>query len=130
MFKINLISFMLLFFTVACGNGTDNQLDGKSYSLVSWDVNHPEKQDSDVFDFDKGIIDSKTCHQFGFKPAPYIAKLENGVISFYGTISSLSEGTIEIEGKVNGNQIEGTMIWKKNNQSDIKYDYKGNLKSN
>jgi hypothetical protein len=83
-----------------------------------------------VFDFDKGIIDSKTCHQFGFKSAPYIAKLENGVISFYGTISSLSEGTIEIEGKVNGNQIEGTMIWKKNNQSDIKYDYKGNLKSN
>ena len=104
---------MLLFFTVACGNGTDNQLDGKSYSLVSWDVNHPEKQDSDVFDFDKGIIYSKTCHQFGFKSAPYIAKLENGVISFYGTISSLSEGTIEIEGKVNGNQIEGTMIWKK-----------------
>ncbi len=125
----NYFSIILLLFAVTCGNKADKSLDGKSYLLSTWDVNYPDKQDKDVLVFKNGTIDSEACHQYGFKAAAYKSTLENEKVFFSGTISSTAEGTIKIDGIANKTQIEGTMLWKKAGQADIKYGFKGQLKS-
>jgi hypothetical protein len=126
---IKVFYVLFLISALGCGNNTNKSLDGKSYQLSSWDVNHPEKQDPDLIVFKNGMMDSEACHQYGFTAAPYKSSYENGVISFSGTISSPAEGIMTIEGKAKENSIEGTMLWKKQGQADIQYGFKGNLKS-
>ena len=128
MSKISYTSIIILLFAITCANKTEESLDGKSYQLLTWDVNHPEKQDPDVLVFKNGMMDSEACHQYGFTAAAYTSTIKNGETSFSGTISSKTEGTIKIDGKVYENKIEGTMLWKKNGQTDIKYAYNGKLK--
>lgn len=129
MSRFNYFSIILLLFAVTCANKADKSLDGKSYLLLTWDVNYPDKKDKDVLVFKNGRIDSEACHQYGFKAAAYKSTLENEKVSFSGTISSAAEGTIMIGGIANNNQIEGNMLWKKAGQADIKYGFKGQLKS-
>jgi hypothetical protein len=104
-------------------------LDGKSFQVSSWDVNHPEKQDPDLIAFKNGMLDSESCHQYGFSAAPYTSKMENNQQTFRSMISSPAEGTMIIEGKTSDNLIEGSMVWKKQGQNDIQYGFKGSLKS-
>lgn len=127
--RFYLFGFLYLVFVVACGKNMNKTLDGKTYQLSTWDVNHPEKQDPDMVVFKNGMMDSEACHQYGFGAAPYKSSYANGIISFAGTISSGTEGTILIEGKTMDNGIEGTMVWKKAGQNDINYKFKGHLKS-
>lgn len=129
MSRINHLSIIILLFAITCGSKSDKSLDGKSYILLTWDINQPEKQDPDVLVFKNGMIDSEACHQYGFKAATYKSAIKDDKISFSGTISSKTEGTIKIDGMAFENQIEGSMLWKKNGQADIKYIYKGKLKS-
>jgi hypothetical protein len=127
--QINFYSFLFILFAFACGKNANKTLDGKSYQLSTWDVNHPDKQDPDLVVFKNGMMDSEACHQYGFTASPYISTFENGVHSFSGTITSPKEGIMLIEGKAKENLIEGTMLWKKQNQADIKYGFRGTLKS-
>ncbi|MBK9736598.1 MAG: hypothetical protein IPO92_17215 [Saprospiraceae bacterium] len=125
---MNFTSIVILLFAFTCASKTDESLDGKSYQILTWDVNHIDKQDPDVLVFKNGMMDSEACHQYGFKAAAYTSTIKNGETSFSGTISSETEGTIKIDGKVIEKQIQGTMLWKKHGQADIKYGYKGKLK--
>lgn len=126
---IKILCLFLLTSALACTNNTNKTLDGKSYQLSTWDINHPEKQDPDLLVFKNGMMDSEACHQYGFTAASYKSNFENGMISFSGTITSPAEGIMTIEGKAKENSIEGTMVWKKQGQADIHYGFKGNLKS-
>lgn len=126
---INISCIILFLFTSSCEMNTNKTLDGKSYQVSSWDVNHPEKQDPDLVVFKNGMMDSEACHQYGFTAAPYKSSYEKGIISFSGTIMSAKEGSMLIEGKAQENNIEGTMVWKKEGQDDIHYGFKGSLKS-
>jgi hypothetical protein len=128
--KTNYFYFIFLFaLAFACGKNTGKSLDGKSYQLSTWDINHPDKQDPDLVTFKDGMMDSEACHQYGFKAAPYQSKYESGNFSFSGTITSPNEGSMLIDGKTKENQIEGTMLWKKAGQAEIHYGFRGTLKS-
>ena len=127
--KISQVCLIFFFFGFASCKNVNKTLDGKSYQLSTWDINHPEKQDPDMVIFKNGMMDSESCHQYGFTAAPYKSGFANGAISFSGNIASPTEGNMMIEGKAMDNRIEGTMIWKKDGQSDIHYGFKGYLKS-
>ncbi|MBC7885843.1 MAG: hypothetical protein H7X99_10230 [Saprospiraceae bacterium] len=129
MSHLKYFSIILVVVALTCGNNTDKLLDGKSFMLTTWDVNHPEKLDKDLLIFKNGMMDSEACHQYGFSAAAYKSKIENDKISFSGTISSATEGTIRIDGNSFKNKIEGTMLWKKAGQAEIKYAFKGYLSS-
>lgn len=127
--SIYFISISLFLFSLACGKNPNKTLDGKSYQVSSWDISNPEKQDPDLIVFKNGMMDSESCHQYGFTAAPYQSTYSNGIYTFTSTISSPVEGKMIFEGMAKDNLIEGKMVWKKDGQADILYAFKGNLKS-
>lgn len=123
------VSALLLILVVSCKEKSETTLDGKSFQLSCWDVNQPDKKDPDLLVFKGGMMDSEACHQYGFTAAPYTSTVQNGILKFSGTISSNTEGTIVVEGIVRKENIEGTMLWSKSGQADIKYVFTGESKN-
>ena len=122
---IRIIAMITLLVT-ACKMST-HTLDGRTYQLSVWDVNHPEKKDPDVISFSKNKLDSESCHQYGFTEGSCVVNFKNGIYSFNSTIKSPNEGEINITGSVEGEKIYGNMIWIKSGQADINYAYSGSL---
>ncbi|MBL7819001.1 MAG: hypothetical protein JNL65_00185 [Saprospiraceae bacterium] len=126
---MQIMYFVILFCCISCTQNTSKNLDGKSYQISSWDINHPEKQDPDIIVFKNNSMDSESCHQYGFVAAPYHSTYKDGVYSFSSTIKSNTEGEMQFNGTVKDQEITGSFVWKKAGQADINYAFKGNLKN-
>lgn len=106
----------------------DDSLDGKTYSIKINEHGKDGEVRDDVVMFKDGTFLSKDCEQYGFGAAPYEYRANDGVTLFITSTKSEKEGEIQWEGKVEGDEISGTMIWSKPGQEAIFYKYKGNLK--
>lgn len=127
----SLLFLVCLFFilSMSCSQNPSKTLDGKSFQISTWDVNHPEKQDPESLVFKNGLLDSEACHQYGFTAAPYQSIVTNGEWRFTCLMKSPAEGEMFFEGLIKDNNISGTILWKKSGQGDIKYEFKGGLKN-
>ena len=106
----------------------DDSLDGKTFSVK---INEHGKNDDvrdDELIFKDGTFFSTDCGQYGFDAAPYEYRATDGVTMFITSTKSEKEGEIQWEGRAEGNEISGTMIWSKPGQEPIFYKYKGSLK--
>ncbi len=126
---IQLICLVILSSFIACVQNTNKNLDGNSYQISAWDINHPEKQDPDIVVFKNNTMDSESCHQYGFSASPYQCTYKDGIYSFSSTTKSSTEGEMQFTGTVKDHEISGNFIWKKAGQADIHYAFKGNLKN-
>lgn len=126
---IQLICLVILSSFIACVQNTNKNLDGNSYQISAWDINHPEKQDPDIVVFKNNTMDSESCHQYGFSASPYQCTYKDGIYSFSSTTKSSTEGEMQFTGTVKDHEISGSFVWKKAGQADIHYAFKGNLKN-
>ena len=101
------------------------ELDGNTYIV---DVIDNDKKTEDTLEFSKGMFFSTECEQYGFTPAPYTSKTEDGKTTFESTIKSPAEGKAEWKGTVDGDDISGTFVWTKEGQDPVEYPFEGSIK--
>ncbi len=129
-------TIIILIFTVALSitnSGMNyalasDSLDVKSFSIKINEHGKDSEATDDELIFKDGTFFSSDCEQYGFSPAKYESKSKDDVTMFKSTLTSEKEGKAEWEGKVKGDNIEGTFIWSKEGQDPIVYTYKGSLK--
>ncbi|MEM7009827.1 MAG: hypothetical protein AAF462_11910 [Thermodesulfobacteriota bacterium] len=129
--KLLFMVFALSLLTLGAGLNTasaDDSLDGKTFEIKIKEHSGSDEVRDDVLTFKDGKFLSKDCEQYGFGAAPYEHRTQDGVTLFITSTTSEKEGLIQWEGKVEGDQISGTMIWEKAGQDAIFYKYKGSLK--
>lgn len=106
----------------------DDSLDGKTFSVKITEHGKDGEARDDEIIFKDGTFFSTDCEQYGFGSSPYEHKTTDGATLFITSAKSEKEGEIQWEGKVEGDEISGTMIWSKAGQEPIFYKYKGSLK--
>ena len=77
------------------------------------------------FVFEGGRFDPLACHPLGFSAAPYQATAESGAVHFKAETLSETEGRMRWTGKVEGDRIEGTVLWLKTGQAPIERWFSG-----
>lgn len=105
-----------------------DSLDGKTFSIKINEHGKDGEARDDTVIFKDGKFLSKDCEQYGFGAAPYEHRAQHGVTLFITGTKSEKEGEIQWEGKVEGDNISGTMIWMKPGQEAVFYKYEGSLK--
>lgn len=60
--------------------------------------------------------------------APYTARKVGEAVQFESTTQSEKEGEMAWIGRVRGDRLEGTMVWRKAGQAPIDYWFRGTLK--
>jgi hypothetical protein len=123
-----LLAVSLLLAGVALGaESAKGMLDGKTFSGTLGEKGKTEG-DKDDYIFKDGTFRSTTCDAYGFSAAAYNAKADGDSISFESTTNSTKEGEMAWKGKVKGDTIAGTVLWKKAGQAPKDYWFKGALK--
>jgi hypothetical protein len=102
-----------------------NMLDGKTFSIQLMKAGTVDSKESLVFE--NGKMDPLQCHQYGFSATAYQGKNQAGLYTFKTVSLSEKEGTMTWQGKINGDQIDGTVVWTKKGQEPIQYTFKGTL---
>lgn len=98
-------------------------LDGKQYKI---DLMKDGKLDSkETLVFENGMMDALECHQYGFSATRNNVKQAGDLITFMVISKSEKEGTMNWQGKVTGENIEGSVSWVKQGQATINYTFKG-----
>lgn len=106
----------------------DNSLDGKTFSVkVSENGKDGEARDDELI-FKDGTFFSTDCEQYGFSPAAYESQTRGDITMFGSLLKSEKEGEAWWEGKIEGDSVEGRMVWVKKGQDQIVYKFKGSLK--
>jgi hypothetical protein len=107
------------------GDPSVGLLDGKSFSGELGEKGKA-KGDKDEFIFKAGTFRSSACDAYGFKEAAYTASRAGDIVSFAAVTRSDKEGTMSWKGKVTGDRLEGTVVWKKGDRP-TEYWFKGTI---
>jgi len=120
----SLITGMMLLLAITIhAQQTQNLLDGKKFTIQ---LMQGDKMDSkETIVFDNGMMDPLDCHQYGFTAANYQAKNSGDMLTWVARSKSEKEGTMAWQGKIRGDQIEGSVSWTKPGQATINYTFKG-----
>lgn len=88
-------------------------LDGKVF-VGTMHVDTYDKPFEDALHFDQGLFLSEECQRAcDFGQTPYFTRREGDSIAFVvSTSCSDAPHSVQWEGRVTGNKIEGTVIWK------------------
>ncbi len=125
---IPVIPFLVLFTGLLSASVQGQDLENKTFEISMHDVNMPDDAKTDVLTFKHGKLDSKECLPYGFSPSAYTSHKEKNGVVFKAACHSEKEGEMIWNGTVNGNSIQGNILWKKDGQKDITYEFKGGLK--
>lgn len=106
------------------GEATPASLDGKMFVVSSKELGK-EATEVDTLVFTAGTFRSKACDQYGFTAGSYIVKGDAAMMMFNSTTTSSSEGRMEWSGSVTGDKIQGKVIWIKDGQASITYEFNG-----
>ncbi len=111
----------------SCSQAThENVIIGeKQFVITTMEKNKPETAAVEQVTFKDSIFDNLQCHQYGFTSTTYTTKKSGESFSFEAEMPSTSEGSMTWTGMVNGDNIEGTMVWKKAGQPDLQYTFNG-----
>ncbi|GJM16745.1 MAG: hypothetical protein DHS20C13_20720 [Thermodesulfobacteriota bacterium] len=129
--KVLLLVLAVSFFIVGAQlnvASAGDSLDGKTFSVKINEHGKDGEATDDEIIFKDGTFFSADCEQYGFSAAPYEYRTKDGITLFITSSTSEKEGEIQWEGKVEGDEISGTMIWSKTGQDPIFYKYAGSLK--
>lgn len=121
--KSALTVMIVLFVITVHAQQTKNLLDGKKFTIQMMKGGTLDSKETLVFD--KGSMDPLECHQYGFTATEYEAKSAAGQYTFRVISKSDKEGTMAWQGKINGDQIDGSVVWTKEGQDPIHYTFKG-----
>ena len=72
-----------------------------------------EKPSKDTLVFKNGEMTSTACVKYGFKASPYTASQSGSSWSFTSEQVSAKQGKTAWSGTVNGETVNGTMVWTK-----------------
>lgn len=100
-------------------------LDGKTFNGEAGYSDKEGKPDSFVFTV--GTFRSTGCDPYGFTAAAYEALREGDVIRFKAVTKSPTDGTITWMGKVEGDRIEGTAVWRPKGKKPVDMWFQGTL---
>jgi len=127
---LGLAAFALLLCTSAMAGHEVAVLDGTSWKLnVEPDAmtkDTGEKQFDETLTFADGKI-SLSAPKVGFWASPYtVEKTGEKDLTFKANRTSDGEGSSVWTGVVRGKELEGKMIWTKNDGKVLTYTFKGN----
>ncbi len=79
--------------------------------------------------FKDGKFLSTACVKYGFREAPYTAKIMGDTVAWESTSVSTkdAEGRMAWKGTVKGDVAEATLVWTKPNQNPSEWIFKGKL---
>jgi hypothetical protein len=99
-------------------------LDGRTFT-GSMIEQAKEKPLPDTFEFKNGKFHSSACDKYGFGAAAYNIQPDG---SFQATTVSPKEGSIQWQGRVTDNTLDGTALWMRPGQAPVHYTIHGTLK--
>lgn len=105
----------------SCSQSKTNHLDGKQFTIVTMEKDKPVTAAIEHGVFDAGTFNTIECARWGFEKGAYTSKAKGDEITWESTLKSSTEGIMIFTGKVAGEKLEGTMVWKKDGQQDIHY---------
>jgi len=125
-----LAAFAILLCTVAVASHEVGVLDGTSWKIeVEPDAmakDKGEKQFKETLTFADGSV-SLSAPKVGFEASPYsVSKAGEKDWTFKAERASAGEGNSVMTGTVHGNNLEGKLIFTKNDGSVLTYTFKGN----
>jgi hypothetical protein len=97
-----------------------NILEGRIFHIESFMPDGTKVGEEDVI-FKNSTLEGSECNKFGYdKPSATVLGDR-----FQATMTSTKEGTLAWDGRVIGNQIEGTALWTKVGQPTMAMTFKG-----
>ncbi len=118
-----LLSTAVVPVTSCSQTGANVTLDGKSFTVYETEGNAGFAAMSEKLIFNAGTLESDLCYLWGFTKSAYTATKEGKKIKFETTMTSPAEGTMHWTGAVEGEHLDGEMVWHKEGQADIHYSY-------
>ena len=105
---------------------TEGVLDGKTFA---GEIGAKGKAagDKDEFIFKEGTFRSAACDPYHFAAADYTTARSGDATAFMAKASSPTDGTMEWNGTIQGNQIEGTATWIREGKQPLEHWFKGEL---
>ncbi|MBI2870843.1 MAG: hypothetical protein HYY14_03950 [Candidatus Omnitrophica bacterium] len=100
-------------------------LDGMTFAGELGEEGQTEGQ-ADTFIFENGLFESTACTPFGFSEAPYTSAAQGDDIAFNAQTASPTDGNMVWQGTVDGDEVEGTVIWTKAGQA-TNYWFRGEI---
>ena len=125
-----LVAFAVIFSTVAMAGHQVAVLDGTSWKVdVEPDKmaqDKGEKQFKETLTFADGNV-SLSAPKVGFEASPYsVSKAGEKDLTFKAVRTSAGEGSSVWTGTVHDKNVEGKLIWTRNDGAVLTYTFKGN----
>jgi len=117
---------LVAFGLAARASGASGPLDGKTFAAQSGEEGKAADS-KDALVFRDGKMRSTACDAYGFGDGAYTAIERKGSTGFHARTESAKEGVIIWNGVVSGDALEGTFVWTKPGQKEIRYWVKGKL---
>lgn len=102
-----------------------SKLNGTSYTFVMKDAVNGGEETFDQITFSNNQVSSQTFSKAGYTSNRFIEKNAVNTSNFEFTLSSPSEGTRLYRGKVEGNNIDGTIIITNKSGAQVTYAFRG-----
>lgn len=117
--------FCTICFLQACATSVKEGplLDGQTFTVITVPVGNNADAALERISFNASRFDNDNCHLWGFGDAPYTAMQSGDSIRFKASTSSQKEGMMIWNGTVVNGVLSGTMVWIKEGQSDLQYNF-------
>ena len=127
---LGLVVPAILSFSVAIASNQVAVLDGTSWKVDvkpdSMTKDKGEQEFKETLTFADGNV-TMSVQKVGGAPSPYsVSKAGEKDMTFKAERSSAGEGNSIWTGTVHGNDLEGKLIWTKNDGTVLTYTFKGN----
>jgi hypothetical protein len=96
--------------TEAAGATIRRLLDGRVYSVDTGKAGKPSGG-KDVIRFTDGIVSTDLCIKFGFKPAPYMVRVDGPKVHFRSEMISEKQGKLVVSGHIEGKRLKAHAEW-------------------
>ena len=132
--RIALLAVAILCATALVMAGHDTKgVDGTSWTVeVEPDQmarDKGEKQFKDSLMFVEGKLIANEGKKLGFDAAPYkLSRTGENAWTFVAEQSSSEQGKYLWSGKIEGNDMQGKLVWTKNDKTTLTYDFHGDKK--
>ncbi len=115
-------------FAVNASKPTSNVLDGMKFVGETGEEGK-KANNPDTISFEGGVFRSSRCEVLGFGPGTYSVEKQGDTYKFTATLVSPDTGTLEWNGTITGNTVNGKIRWQHTRwlvwKIDRNYWYKG-----
>ncbi|MFI5172134.1 MAG: hypothetical protein ACHQFW_07060 [Chitinophagales bacterium] len=125
--KLLPVIFSLSIIITSCAQSSKEtvSIGSRQFVITIQENGKPETAVSEQVVFADSMFDDIQCHQWGFTAGKYTATKTGDDYNFEATMDGSNEGKMIFTGMIMGKAIHGNMVWKKEGQGDINYEFKG-----